>query len=241
MKEAIIDTRELTMRFGGVTAVNNVNFTLKEGELRCLIGPNGAGKSTFFKCLTGLHVLKPDNGRVYICGQDVTGWRPYEIVRLGVGIKTQVPSVMNGLSVYENIWLSARRVNDRKGASIETGKVIDELDLGSVSRRLVGEMSHGERQIAELGIVLAQRPKLVLLDEPAAGITGEESEKLVELIHRINQSAALVVVDHDMQFVRMLGCDITVLHQGSVLIEGNADHVLSDRQVREVYVGNRAA
>ncbi|MFK7966921.1 MAG: ATP-binding cassette domain-containing protein [Burkholderiaceae bacterium] len=241
MREPIVETRELTMRFGGVTAVNNVDFTLRERELRCLIGPNGAGKSTFFKCLTGQYTLKHDNGRVYIRGQDVTGWRPYEIVRLGVGIKTQVPSVMNGLSVYENIWLSARKVNDRPAAGVETKRVIEELELGALSRRLVGEMAHGERQIVELGIVMAQRPELVLLDEPAAGITGAESEKLVQLIHRLNETAALIVVDHDMQFVRMLGAEITVFHQGSVLIEGPADTVLSDKKVREVYVGNRAA
>jgi len=241
LREPIVETRELTMRFGGVTAVNNVDFTLRERELRCLIGPNGAGKSTFFKCLTGQYILKQDNGRVYIRGQDVTGWRPYEIVRLGVGIKTQVPSVMNGLTVYENIWLSARKVNDRPAAGTETKRVIEELELGTLSRRLVGEMAHGERQIVELGIVMAQRPALVLLDEPAAGITGAESEKLVKLIHRMNESAALIVVDHDMQFVRMLNADITVFHQGSVLIEGAADTVLSDKKVREVYVGNRAA
>ncbi len=241
MREPIVETRDLTMRFGGVTAVNSVNFTLRERELRCLIGPNGAGKSTFFKCLTGQHILKHDNGRVYVRGQDITGWRPYQIVRLGVGIKTQVPSVMNGLTVFENIWLSARRVNDHGMAESETKSVIDQLDLGPLSQRLVGEMAHGERQIVELGIVLAQRPQLVLLDEPAAGITGTESEKLVELIHRMNEDTALVVVDHDMQFVRMLDAPITVLHQGSVLIEGEPDEVLSNARVREVYVGNRAA
>lgn len=241
MREPIVETRDLTMRFGGVTAVNSVDFTLRELELRCLIGPNGAGKSTFFKCLTGQHLLKHHNGRVYIRDQDVTGWRPHEIVRLGVGIKTQVPSVMNGLSVHENIWLSARRVKDRKGANNETNAVIDELDLGPLKNRLVGEMAHGERQIVELGLVLAQRPRLVLLDEPAAGITGSEAEKLVRLIHRINEKAALIVVDHDMQFVRMLEAPITVFHQGSILMEGEADVVLSDQKVREVYVGKRVA
>ena len=241
MREPIVETRDLTMRFGGVTAVNSVDFTLRELELRCLIGPNGAGKSTFFKCLTGQHILKYHNGRVFIRDQDVTGWRPHEIVRLGVGIKTQVPSVMNGLSVRENIWLSARRLKNKKGADIETGAVIDELELGPLKHRLVGEMAHGERQIVELGLVLAQRPRLVLLDEPAAGITGAESEKLVRLIHRINEKAALIVVDHDMQFVRMLESPITVFHQGAILMEGNADTVLSDRKVREVYVGKRVA
>ena len=241
MKEAVVETRDLSMRFGGVLAVNNVNFTLRERELRCLIGPNGAGKSTFFKCLTGQYVLGPGNGQVMIRGQDVTGWRPHQIVRLGVGIKTQVPSVMNGLTVLENIWLAARRIHGHDGADGAVEEVVDELGLGPIARRPVGELAHGQRQIVELGIVLAQRPWLVLLDEPAAGITGAETEKLVELIHRINETAALVVVDHDMHFVRMLGGRVTVFHQGSVLIEGEADKVLSDAKVREVYIGNRAA
>ena len=109
----MVETRDLSMRFGGVQAVNNVNFSLADRELRCLIGPNGAGKSTFFKCLTG-QIRPTPHGRVFIRGQDVTGWRAYEIVRLGVGIKTQVPSVMNGLTVEENLWLSARRVGTRE-------------------------------------------------------------------------------------------------------------------------------
>ena len=170
------------MRFGGVLAVNNVNFSLRERELRCLIGPNGAGKSTLFKCLTGQHRVTHANGRVFMRGQDVTGWRPYEIVRLGVGIKTQVPSVMNGLTVWENIWLAARRIHGHDGTRGEVDRVIDELALGAIARRDVGELAHGQRQIVELGLVLAQQPWLVLLDEPAAGITGAETERLVELI-----------------------------------------------------------
>ncbi len=238
--EAVVETRELSMRFGGVLAVNNVSFSLRERELRCLIGPNGAGKSTFFKCLTGQHRLSHANGRVMIRGHDVTGWRPYEIVRLGVGIKTQVPSVMNGLTVFENVWLAARRIHGHAGAEGAVDEVIAELGLGPILRRQVGELAHGQRQIVELGVVLAQRPWLVLLDEPAAGITGAETEKLVTLIRRINQTASVVVVDHDMHFVRMLGGKVTVLHQGSILMEGTADAVMSDAKVREVYIGSRA-
>ena len=240
MSEPVVETRDLTMRFGGVLAVNSVNFTLQERELRCLIGPNGAGKSTLFKCLTGQHRMTQANGRVFIRGQDVTGWQPYEIVRLGVGIKTQVPSVMNGLSVSDNIWLAARRIHGRDGARGEVERVIAELGLATIARRQVGELAHGQRQIVELGLVLAQNPWLVLLDEPAAGITGAETERLVELIQRINQTAAVVVVDHDMHFVRMLGGKVTVLHQGAVLMEGASDQVLTDARVREVYIGNRA-
>ena len=240
MSEPVVETRDLSMRFGGVLAVNNVSFTLRERELRCLIGPNGAGKSTLFKCLTGQHVISHANGRVYIRGQDVTGWRPYEIARLGVGVKTQVPAVMNGLTVWENVWLAARRTHDHDGTRDEVERVIDELQLGTIARREVGELGHGQRQIVELGLVLAQRPWLVLLDEPAAGITGAETERLIALIQRVNQTAAVVVVDHDMHFVRMLGGQVTVLHQGSILMEGSTDQVLSDARVREVYIGNRA-
>ena len=240
MSEPVVETRDLSMRFGGVLAVNNVNFSLQARELRCLIGPNGAGKSTLFKCLTGQHRISHANGRVFIKGQDVTGWRPYEIVRLGVGIKTQVPSVMNGLSVWDNVWLAARRIHGHDGVRAEVERVVDELALGGLLRRQVGELAHGQRQIVELALVLAQRPWLVLLDEPAAGITGAETERLVALIQRINQTAAVVVVDHDMHFVRMLGGKVTVLHQGAVLMEGATEQVLTDARVREVYIGHRA-
>jgi len=238
--EAVVETIDLTKRFGGVTAVDRVNFTLKERELRCLIGPNGAGKSTFFKCLTGQYRLDSGNGRVLIRGTDVVGMRPDQIVRMGVGIKTQVPSVMNGLTVMENLWLAARRTHGWARSGAEVQRVIDEVGLGDIARRTVGELAHGQRQMVEIGIVLAQDPWLVLLDEPAAGITGAEVERLVGLIAQINRTASVIVVDHDMEFVRMLGAGITVFHQGAVLTEGPPNKVLSDARVREVYIGNRA-
>lgn len=241
MSETVLDTRDLSMRFGGVQAVNNVNFSLRDRELRCLIGPNGAGKSTFFKCLTGQIRLDPSHGRVFIRGQDVSGWRAYEIVRLGVGIKTQVPSVMNGLNVEENLFLSARRVHpNRAAAEAAVEEVMHQVSLQRIARRLVGELAHGQRQLVEIGLVLAQRPWLLLLDEPAAGITGAEADQLVRIIHEVNQKATIVVVDHDMQFVRMLGGAVTVLHQGAILREGPVDEVLADAKVREVYIGSRA-
>jgi len=240
MSDAVLETMDLTMRFGGVTAVDRVNFALKERELRCLIGPNGAGKSTFFKCLTGQYRLSNANGRVLIRGADVVGMRPHEIVRMGVGIKTQVPSVLNGLTVMENLWLAARRAHGWTRATAEVQRVIDEVGIADIARRTVGELAHGQRQMVEIGIVLAQDPWLILLDEPAAGITGAEVEKLVTLIQQINQNASVIVVDHDMEFVRMLGSRVTVMHQGAILREGPVDEVLSDALVREVYIGSRA-
>ena len=172
----VLETHDLTMRFGGVVAVNNVNFSLRESELRCLIGPNGAGKSTFFKCLLGQYRLTHENGRVLIRGNDVTGWNTHEIVRLGIGVKTQVPSVMNGLTVQENLWLASRRIHGWHGASGAVAVVSADLQIEELLRRIVGELSHGQRQMVEIGIVLVQRPWLVLLDEPAAGMTGDEVE-----------------------------------------------------------------
>jgi branched-chain amino acid transport system ATP-binding protein/urea transport system ATP-binding protein len=237
---AVVKTRDLTMRFGGVVAVDNVTFSLGERELRCLIGPNGAGKSSFFRCLTGRRDQGRTSGQVLIRGQDVATWRPHQIVQLGVGIKTQVPSLMNGLTVEENVWLAARRVHGFANASGIAQEVMTELQIADIARRIVGELAHGQRQLVEIAVVIVQRPWLVLLDEPAAGMTGEEIDRLVGVIRRINQTAAVIVVDHDMAFVRMLASNVTVFHRGAILVEGTADRVLDDARVREVYLGNRA-
>ena len=239
MSEIVVETRDLSVHFGGVFAVNNVNFTLRERELRCLIGPNGAGKSTFFRSITGQLHGAESSGRVLIRGEEVTSWPTYRIMRLGVGVKTQVPSVMSGLTTEENLWLSASRANpDAVEATVE--EIVAELALQPIARRPVRELAHGQRQLVEIGMVLANRPWLVLLDEPAAGVTGQEMQRLVGIIRKINRTAALIVVDHDMHFVRMLEAQITVFNQGTILVEGSADTVLNDPRVREVYLGNRA-
>jgi branched-chain amino acid transport system ATP-binding protein len=240
MSEPVVETHDLSVRFGGVLAVNSVNFTLPERELRCLIGPNGAGKSTFFKSVTGQLRGGQASGRVLIRGQDVTGWRTHQVVRLGVGVKTQVPSVMNGLNVVENLWLAASRNLGHAAADAAVDEVVAELGLGSLARRPVGELAHGQRQLVEIGLVLAGKPWLILLDEPAAGMTSGETERLVAIVKQINRSATVIVVDHDMHFVRMLGGRITVFHQGAILVEGGTDAVLADARVREVYLGTRA-
>jgi branched-chain amino acid transport system ATP-binding protein/urea transport system ATP-binding protein len=237
---SVVETRDLTMRFGGVVAVDNVTFSLGERELRCLIGPNGAGKSSFFRCLTGRRDQGRTTGQVLIRGQDVAHWRAHQIVQLGVGIKTQVPSLMNGLTVEENVWLAARRVHGFAGAADLVQEVMTELHIAEIARRIVGELAHGQRQLVEIAVVIVQRPWLVLLDEPAAGMTGEEIERLVGVIRRINQTAAVIVVDHDMAFVRMLASNVTVFHRGAILVDGSAERVLDDARVREVYLGNRA-
>jgi branched-chain amino acid transport system ATP-binding protein/urea transport system ATP-binding protein len=239
MTTPLLQAEALTMRFGGVTAVNDVSLTLGEVELRCLIGPNGAGKSTFFKLLTGQ--LKPSAGRVLFRGQPIMGAQPHEIARLGIGIKTQIPNVFNGLSVHENLFIAASRGRSARRAAQMVEETLARVDLLGIADRLVGQLAHGQRQWVEIGTVLAQEPDLILLDEPAAGMTHEEVLRTAELIRTINQRQALIVVEHDMQFIRMIAKTVTVFDQGRILIEGDVSTVLADQAVRDVYLGKRAA
>lgn len=238
MAETVLETHGLTMRFGGVVAASNVDFKLKARELRCLIGPNGAGKSTFFKCLTGL--LIPTEGHVFMRGEETTGWQPHQVASLGVGIKTQVPNVLDGLSAYENIWIAARRFLPSAEAHDRTVEIIDRLALASVAKSDLGQLSHGERQRVELAMVVVGDPWLVLLDEPAAGMSANDIERMTEIIHDITRTAAVVVVEHDMQFIRAIANTVTVFHQGTVLMEDHVDRVMSDPLVRDVYLGKKA-
>jgi len=233
----VLETRGLSMHFGGVVAVDRVDFSLRENELRCLIGPNGAGKSTFFKCLTAQ--LRPTAGDVVIRDFNVTGSESHQVARMGVGIKTQVPNVFDGLDVEENIWLSASQSTSVKRARVITTEVIDRLELGDVRKTQLGSLVHGQRQLVELGMVLAGEPWLVILDEPTAGMTQDEVVRTAEIIQEINRSATMIVVEHDMQFIRMIARKVTVFHQGRILIEGAMDEVSSDERVREVYLGHR--
>jgi|TARA_B100000809_G_scaffold157411_1_gene154663 branched-chain amino acid transport system ATP-binding protein/urea transport system ATP-binding protein len=225
------------MHFGGVVAVDRVDFSLRENELRCLIGPNGAGKSTFFKCLSAQ--LRPTAGDVVIRDFNVTESETHQVARMGVGIKTQVPNVFDGLDVEENIWLSASQSTSIKRARVITSEVIERLQLGSVRKAQLGALAHGQRQLVELGMVLAGEPWLVILDEPTAGMTQDEVVRTAEIIQEINKSATMIVVEHDMQFIRMIAQKVTVFHQGRILIEGDMDEVSSDERVREVYLGHR--
>ena len=239
MTAPLLETRGLGMRFGGVQAVRDVNFVLAEGELRCLIGPNGAGKSTFFKMLTGQ--LKPTSGTVLFRGADISRSQPHEIARRGIGIKTQVPSVFDGLSVRENLWLAAARLARGRKIRALVDEMLERLGLGGIAARLVGQLAHGQRQWVELGVVLATDPELVLLDEPAAGMTDEEVLRTVDLVREINKTKALIVVEHDMQFIRMIASRVTVFNQGAVLVEDNVEAIMRNPTVRDVYLGKQAA
>jgi ABC-type uncharacterized transport system ATPase subunit len=235
----VLQTIGLEKRFGGVHAIAGVDFSLAEGELRCLIGPNGAGKSTFFKMVTGQ--IAPTAGRIVFAGTDITRAAAHEIGRLGIGIKNQVPDVFDGLTVRENLWLAARRGN----AIAATRQIIDDLmqrlQLGDIAQRLVGELAHGQRQWVEIGMVLARQPRLVLLDEPSAGMSAEETSRTAALIREVNKTTTMIVVEHDMQFIRQIATKVTVFHQGRILVEDIFDRIMANAAVRDVYLGRQAA
>ena len=238
MPEPVLETLGLTMRFGGLVAADRIDFRLQARELRCLIGPNGAGKSTFFKCVAGLQ--QPSEGQVFMRGEETTQWLPHQIAALGVGIKTQVPNVLEGLSVFENIWMAARRCFPEAEAADRATDMIDRLALAPLAKTDLGQLAHGERQRVELGLVAVGDPWLVLLDEPAAGLSAQDMERMAALILDLSRSAALVIVEHDMQFIRSLASTVTVFHRGRVLMEDQVDRVLSDPTVRDVYLGKKA-
>ena len=239
MSAPLIEARGLSKHFGGVQAVRDIDFSLAEGELRCLIGPNGAGKSTFFKLLTGQ--IKPTSGAVLFRGTDITTLQAHEVARLGIGIKTQVPSVFNGLSARQNLWVAAARHNKRQDATRAVDVQVERLGLGRFADKPVGQLAHGQRQWVELALVLCGNPDLILLDEPAAGMTEEERVRTAEIIREINRAHPLIVVEHDMSFIRTIARRITVFDRGAILMEGDVDQVFGSQVVRDVYLGKQVA
>lgn len=236
---ALLETRDLTRHFGGVVAIDKVNFAVDSLELRCLIGSNGAGKSTFFKMLTAQ--IPPSSGRIMFDNHDITEMESSEISRQGIGIKNQVPDVLDGLTVEENIWLAAR---SRAGSGTAKQRVEEALSLLEIQRlrnENVGNLAHGQRQWVEFGMVIALAPKLALLDEPTAGMTAGETVRTAELIAELNKTMAVIVVEHDMQFISRLDSWITVFHQGRILAEGSMDRIQANEEVRNVYLGRDAA
>ena len=235
----ILETQGLVKRFGGLEVLSGIDFAVGQRELRCLIGPNGAGKSTFFKCLTGQ--LRPCEGVISFKGTTVGGGSCVDVVRLGIGIKTQVPSLFDGLSVYEHIWLAVRYKLNGSRANDAVDAMIERFGLQHLRDRIVGQLPHGQRQLVEIAMVAAAGPELILLDEPAAGMTHRDVERLAELLLALRADHSLIIVEHDMNFVKMIGETVTVLHQGRVLVEADVDTVMRDRFVRDVYLGRREA
>lgn len=241
----ILEIRGLVTSFDGFRAVDGVDLSIGEGEIRFLIGPNGAGKTTLIDTVTGL--VKAAAGSVRFDGREMLGLKEYEVVRAGIGRTFQTPTVFEQLSVVENIDLAAsfRRplhtlLRRRKGVDDAIVAVLEEVALSQFGDQLAGTLSHGQRQWLEIGMLLVQNPRLLLLDEPVAGMTREERTRTGELLQAIALNHTLVVVEHDMDFVRRFASRVTVLHEGKVLCEGPITEVQADPVVQEVYLGRAA-
>jgi urea transport system ATP-binding protein len=236
----------VSVSFDGFKAIDGLSLLVSERELRCVIGANGAGKTTMMDIITGR--TRPDSGHVVFGdGIDLTRLDESAIANLGIGRKFQKPTVFVNHTVFENVELAlaGRRgvmenlwfsLSPRDRARIH--EVLETVALEDVRRRLAGELSHGQKQWLEIGMLLAQDPRLLLVDEPVAGMTGRETERTAELLTRLAEEHCVVVVEHDMEFVRSIARRVTVLHQGRVLAEGPMAQVQADAAVREVYLGD---
>jgi branched-chain amino acid transport system permease protein len=232
----LLETRNLVKRFGGVRAVDNVSLTFQDQGINCLIGPNGAGKSTFLNICLGL--LKPDAGAILFKGADITRWDPYRRVKSGLGIKLQVARIFDEMTAWQNLWLAAfSRLKDKKAANVRTERILQLIGLDNRIDVKGQELSHGEQQWLDIGMVLSLEPRVIFLDEPAGGMTSQERHQTIRLLHRIAEHAGIVVVEHDMDFVRLLQAPVTVLHQGSVFAKGSIDELRKDDRVLDIYLG----
>ncbi|ARU29205.1 urea ABC transporter ATP-binding protein UrtD [Cellvibrio sp. PSBB006] len=241
----ILYVEGITVSFDGFRALNNLNLYVDEGELRCIIGPNGAGKTTMMDVITGK--TKPDSGSVYF-GQQINllELSEHQIARGGIGRKFQKPTIFEALTVYENLelataadkrvwWTLTQSLNSNQRYRID--EVLVQIGLADLRHHNAGALSHGQKQWLEIGMLLMQNPRVLLVDEPVAGMTGEETEKTAELLVSLAGDHSVIVVEHDMKFVRSIARKVTVLHQGSVLTEGTMDQVQNDPKVIEVYLG----
>ena len=233
---ALLQTTGLSKKFGGHTAVSEVDLTVKKGEIHCLIGPNGAGKSTLFKLVVGAH--KPSSGHIEFMGKDVTNQRPYQRVKQGMSIKMQAPSVFKELPVRQNIHIALQHHVRGVNLAREEDRLLELLDLTGDAKKLAGVLAHGQQQWLEIGMAIALKPLLLLMDEPTAGLSPEETFKTGQLIQRLNaEGMTMLVVEHDMAFIRQIAQRVTVLHFGQVFAEGSIKDIISDPRVAEIYLG----
>ncbi|HZK89691.1 MAG TPA: urea ABC transporter ATP-binding protein UrtD [Stellaceae bacterium] len=235
----------VTVSFDGFKALNELSLVLEPGEMRAVIGPNGAGKTTMMDVITGR--TRPDTGRVVFGdATDLTRLDEPAIARLGIGRKFQRPTVFEHLSVYDNLLLSlagdrnprfALWAKETPRERARLGELLATIRLGDDRERPAADLSHGQKQWLEIGMLLAQEPRLLLVDEPVAGMSDAETAETADLLREINRTRSVVVVEHDMAFVRALGAKVTVLHEGTVLVEGSIDTIQNDERVIEVYLG----
>ena len=242
----LLEVNGISVSFDGFKAINNLSFSISNRELRAIIGPNGAGKTTFMDIVTGK--TKPDEGTVLWGEKNLSLLRMSEaqIVEAGISRKFQKPTLIETQTVFENLLLSLKKSRNPLSTLFYKLSIADEKDINIIANEvnlteslsiLAGQLSHGQKQWLEIGMLLAQKPDLLLIDEPAAGMTAPERKKTVELLKRLSQNQSVIVVEHDMEFVKSLECRVTVLHDGGVIAEGSLDYVSQNDKVIDVYLG----
>lgn len=241
----VLETRALTRRFGGLTAVDNLSLSLPSRQLHAIIGPNGAGKTTLFNLISGL--LRPDAGQVLFRGRDITGLRAHEISRLGIKRTLQVKSVFSQMTVAENLWITCeggkrylhplRDAESDRGMRERVERTLEQIGLTALAKRAAGTLSYGDVALLEIGMALISDPQLLLLDEPTCGMSPAETERAVTKIREMARTIDIVIIEHDMPVVFDIADAITVMAQGAILASGNAKQISEDERVREAYLG----
>ncbi len=245
MSTPILSVRGLTKKFGGLTAVNNIDFDLPAGELHAIIGPNGAGKTTFFNMVSGF--IRPTAGTVFFDGQDVTGAPTHRASQLGMARTLQIKSVFNGLSVYDNVWIAAhsrkkflhpfRAARSYQDTAETVARALDTVGLTHLRNEQAGNLAYGDVALLEIAIAVATQPKLLLLDEPVAGMSPEETNRTVHKIKELSRTVNILLIEHDVEAVFQIAERITVMTQGAVLCQGSAEQIAGDARVQEAYLG----
>ena len=245
MTEPILRTEGLTKRFGGLTAVDNLSFSLAGSRLHAIIGPNGAGKTTFFNLVCGL--LTPEAGSVFFKGHDITGLEPHQISKLGIKRTLQIKSVFPRLTVAENLWITKRAghgfLNPFRAATSDRAttevvqRTLEQIGLAGLASRQAGTLSYGDVALLEIGMAVISEPRLLLLDEPTCGMSPAETERAVDKIRELARSIDIIIIEHDMEVVFEIADDITVMAQGAILASGQPADIAADERVREAYLG----
>jgi ABC-type uncharacterized transport system ATPase subunit len=237
---ALLQLRDLNKHFGGLHVTNSVNLVLEQGEIHCLIGPNGAGKSTLFRLILGEH--HPGSGQIWFADEDITALKSFARIRRGLSVKFQVPGVFKGLSVRQNLEIALQSRLHGAALDKEIEGLLAFLNLEAEQAQLAGNLSHGQKQWLEIGMAISLKPRLLLLDEPTAGMSPEETHLTGEMVRRLNAAGMTVLaIEHDMAFVRQVAQRVTVLHLGQVFAQGSIDEIVADERVAAIYLGQAHA
>jgi len=236
----ILETRGLTKSFGGIQVARSIDFGLKQGEMHCLIGPNGAGKSSFFRLILGEHL--PDAGSILFDGEDITRLKSFARIRRGISVKFQVPGIFKALSVRHNLEIAFQHHLRGHDLDATISRVLDFVELADEAATPAGALSHGQQQWLEIGMAVGVEPKLLLLDEPTAGMSPDETHRTGEMLRALNaRGITILAVEHDMAFVQQVAERVTVLHFGSLFAQGTVEEIVNHPGVTEIYLGTADA